>query len=468
MKALPIGISTFKNMQQGNFTYVDKTQLVYNLATQGTYYFLSRPRRFGKSLFIDTLKQAFLSKKDLFKGLYLENNWDWDQTYPVIHIDFAKGNVHSRQALDNKIFDILNEHAQYHSISLEYKSISSQLDELINKLYEKYQQKVVILVDEYDKPILDNITDKKTAEDMRDGLGNLYSVIKGNDAQFKFVFLTGITKFSKVSLFSQLNNLLDISLDKRYATICGYTETELKTTFTDYLSTVNFTDLKAWYNGYNFLGESVYNPYDILLFFRNKSYQNFWFETSTPTFLVKLIQEKKYYFPHLESIEATQSSLSHFDVERFSLENLLFQTGYLTIKHVVEIPGERFFTLGYPNLEVRNAFTNFLLEYIIDDVHTKASIQKKLYFALLNNEIRVILHSFFASIPHDWYRKNPMGGYEGFYAAIVYAFFAGMGFKIMPEDTSNHGRIDLSMKNMFRCKSQFICWASSSVVNRKI
>lgn len=229
MKKLPIGISTLEKIRNENFVYIDKTQHVVRLFSAGKYYFLSRPRRFGKSLLVDTLKQAFLGCKDLFVGLYLENNWDWDKKYPVIHFDFgASSTINSQAVLSEIIWSTLREFAKQYQVALEEDlSYGIAFQQLIRAIHAKHQQQVVVLIDEYDKPILDNIVDQAAAIIMRESLKSLYSVIKTNDAHLKFVLLTGVSKFSKVSLFSGLNNLQDISLTSHYADICGYTQSEL-------------------------------------------------------------------------------------------------------------------------------------------------------------------------------------------------------------------------------------------------
>ncbi|HNM03588.1 MAG TPA: AAA family ATPase, partial [Leptospiraceae bacterium] len=220
MKKLPIGIQTFSKIREGNYYYVDKTQFLADLVENGSYYFLSRPRRFGKSLFLDTLREAFLGSKEYFKGLYLENNWNWDKKYPVIRIDFGTGQLRSASELEQRILEILmNNRNLYEIEDTEHKSLQGKFEGLIQNLHKKYSEKVVILIDEYDKPILDNITDKPLAREMRDGLRNIYSVMKGADAYIKFAFITGVSKFSKINLFSGLNNLQDITLNKRYAAV---------------------------------------------------------------------------------------------------------------------------------------------------------------------------------------------------------------------------------------------------------
>ncbi|HIP12662.1 MAG TPA: hypothetical protein EYG73_08085, partial [Arcobacter sp.] len=331
MKNLPIGIQTFAKIRdkKENYIYIDKTDLALNLITSSGYYFLSRPRRFGKSLFLDTLKDIFEGKKELFEGLYIYDKWDWETTYPVIKISFGAGVIEDRADLDKRIFNIIKTNQE--KLEIECDDIEDSREcflQLIRLAYKKYNQKVVILIDEYDKPILDNITDKELSKEIRDRLKNIYSVIKDSDQYIKFAFLTGVSKFSKVSLFSGLNNLEDISLDARYATICGYTHSDVKETFSERLDGVDLDELKRWYNGYNFLGEGVYNPFDILLFFsKGQLYRHYWFETGSPAFLIEILKEQKYYLPNLENIYMSETDLSSFDVDDIKLETLLFQTG---------------------------------------------------------------------------------------------------------------------------------------------
>ncbi|MEM7180910.1 MAG: AAA family ATPase [Spirochaetota bacterium] len=448
MKKLPIGIQTFSKIRSENYYYIDKTSLITELSNLGTYYFLSRPRRFGKSLFLDTIREAFLGSKELFQGLYLENNWDWSKKHPVVRIDFGSGVLKEPILLEKVILEIIQEHAKRESISLSNETISGRFRELIIELEKKYSEKVVVLVDEYDKPILDNITNSEIAREMRDGLRNLYSVIKGADAYIKFVFITGVSKFSKVNLFSGLNNLKDITLDERYATICGYTEEDLAI-FAERLEGVDRDKMKLWYNGYNFLGDSVYNPFDILLFLEQKKYKNYWFETGNPSFLTDLIQKNKYNSINLENIKISDAGLNSFDVDSIELESLLFQTGYLTIKEKKEILGESVYTLSYPNQEVKRSLTSAIL-HSLSHIGSGETTKRKLdlYEVLSANDIsmlKTIFHSFFASIPHDWYRKNQLANYEGYYASIFYCYFTALGLDVRAEEPSNHGQVDMTV-----------------------
>jgi Predicted AAA-ATPase. len=277
MKYLPIGIQTFRDIIEGGFYYVDKTHFIPKLTSK--YYFLSRPRRFGKSLFLDTLKEAFSGNKELFKGLYLYDNWDWEKKYPVIKISFGGGSVRTPKALINHMSFILKNVSQDHQIELKESIPDEQFYELIKSLSEKRGSQAVVLIDEYDKPILDAIENIEVARENRETLKDFYSVLKDADPYLKLVFLTGVSRFSKVSIFSGLNQLQDITLNEEFSTVCGYTQSELESVFSDRLKDFDKEKIKVWYNGYSWLGESVYNPFDILLLFSEKRFRAFWFET---------------------------------------------------------------------------------------------------------------------------------------------------------------------------------------------
>ena len=454
MKKLPIGIQSFESIREENYYYVDKTPFVKKLVDEGKYYFLARPRRFGKSLFLDTLRQAFLGKRELFQGLYLENNWDWNKKYPVIYISFGAG-VHKnveelKETFESFLIDWKNEF----QIQYEKKSIKDRFLEAIQKIYKKFNQKVVILVDEYDKPILDNITRKDVAIEIREELKNFYSVIKDADPYLKFCFITGVTKFSKVSLFSGLNNLKDITLDPKYATICGYTQQEFEKVFAERLNDVDLEKVKKWYNGYNWLGENVYNPFDILLYLDLKKFRPFWFETGTLIFLINLLIENKYFIPQIENLEAGENIIGSFDVEQIDPETLLFQTGYLTIDSATELETRTVYHLRYPNLEVKMSFNDYILAYFAESYSKKEKNLINLYKILSANELhklKDLFSAFFASIPHDWYRKTELAKYEGFYASIFYCYFTATGFDVIAEDTTSHGRIDMTVFFKDRC-----------------
>ena len=448
LKKLPIGLQTFSKLREGNYYYVDKTPLIAKLANEGEYYFLSRPRRFGKSLLLSTLKSAFAGEEELFKGLYLENHWDWSKQHPVIHLSFGGG----ASTLDDlyQLFQFnLDKSAKQYGIQLTQSYPPNRFAELIQALYEKTALRVVILIDEYDKPILDKLTKPEFAEKVRDEMKNFYSIIKDSDAYIKFVLLTGVSKFSKISLFSGLNNLEDISLSPDYATLCGYTETEIKQVFSDYAEKTDFKALREWYNGYNFLGEKVYNPFDVLLYFKTNVFENYWFETGSPSFLLKLMRERQYSIPDMETLTLTKANLGSFDVNDITLEALLFQTGYLTIKSVERFGDDSLFHLTYPNREVKASLNQYILGDLTrsnpsESTHSRVALYKALKHANFDG-LKQAISSLFAAIPHDWYRKNQMANYEGYYASIVYSCFCAIGLTVIAEDSTNQGQIDLTV-----------------------
>ena len=450
LKKLPIGIQTFSDIRKDDYVYVDKTDIAYNLIESYRYAFLARPRRFGKSLFLDTLRNIFEGNKELFKGLAIEDKWDWSVSYPVITISFANGRIEDRASLDNRIITIIKENQNKLDIPCDDDSdVAGCFRELIIKANEKYNQNVVILVDEYDKPILDNIDEPKIAKSVRDGLVNLYSVIKGSDEYIKFAFLTGVSKFTKTSLFSGLNNLVDISLDEDYGDICGYTQNDVETTFKPYLEGVDMVELKSWYNGYNFLGSDMYNPFDILLFISKKhKYQNYWFETGTPTFLIELIKKNNYFLPALTNLKVDEKLLSSFDINNLDFEVILYQSGYLTIDKVeTSIFGSPEYLLKIPNKEVKRSLSDII---IVDLYKDKNVIPNKtaIYKSLLENDMdkfKSSLRSMFAAIPYNNYTKNDLASFEGFYASIIFIYLQSLGFHIIGEDVTNKGRIDLTI-----------------------
>ena len=449
-KKLPIGIQTFREIREEGYYYVDKTCFARQLIGQGKYYFLSRPRRFGKSLFLDTLKELFEGNEQLFQGLLVHDHWNWSVPYPVIRISFGEGVVKSGSELKERIAELLRHHQQQLGIACDAASNAGCFLELIRKTHQKFGQRVVILVDEYDKPILDNIESPEMALEIREKLRDIYSVIKGADAHVKFSFLTGVSKFSKVSLFSGLNNLKDITIDKRYSAVCGYTDSDVDTVFAPELEGLDRVQIRQWYNGYNWTGEAVYNPFDLLLLFDQREFRPWWFETGTPTFLVKYLAEKGFFTPDLAGLRSSMTLLSTFDVGNIAPEALLFQTGYLTIKQVDEpIRGQWVYTLCYPNHEVETSLNSALLGGYLAEERGSFEVRLRLLDILKADDLpalRDLFHSFFASIPHDWYRKNQLAGYEGYYASIFYSYFAALGLEITVEDSTNKGRIDMTVR----------------------
>jgi hypothetical protein len=449
-KKLPIGIQTLSEIILEGHYYVDKTGFAQRLIQQGKYYFLSRPRRFGKSLFLDTLKEIFEANQPLFTGLIIHDAWDWSQRHPVIRISFGGSALADRADLLESIQQQLKEHEQQFSLSARYQHTRSRFRDLIIRLHEQTGQRVVVLVDEYDKPILDRIEEPAIARAMREELKNIYSVIKDQDAHIRFAILTGVSKFSKVSLFSGLNNLRDITLDPHYSALCGYAEADLEQVFAAELPGLDRQQIRRWYNGYNWLGESVYNPFDLLLLFESRKFRPWWFETGTPGFLVKLMAQRGFFTPDLAAMRTGGELISTFDIEHIGVEALLFQTGYLTIMQEEEMPGGTVrYTLGYPNREVEVSLNASLLAEYAQDASTSFQQRSRLLDLLLANDIaalRELFQSFFASIPHHWFDNNPIAKYEGYYASVFYSYFAALGFDLRVEDATNRGRIDMTLK----------------------
>jgi hypothetical protein len=449
-RRLPIGIQTFREIREGGYYYVDKTGFALRLINEGKYYFLSRPRRFGKSLFLDTLAELFAGTAPLFRGLEAHERWDWGRRFPVVRFSFGGGVIQSRAELDRRIQALLRKNQERLGVVCrDPEDIVGCFSELIEAAEAAHGERVVVLVDEYDKPILDNLTDPDTARDLRDGLRNLYSVIKDADAHIRFAFLTGVSKFSKVSLFSGLNNLNDITVDPDYSALCGYTEADLDAVFAPELEGLDRAQIRAWYNGYNWTGEAVYNPFDVLLLFQKRQFRAWWFETATPSFLVDVLTERRVWLPKVGQLRADAELLSAFDVERISTEALLWQTGYLTIAEEEELFGEYRYRLRFPNREVYQSLSNSLLKAWTPNGQETIGHKARLGELLLANDfagLERLFTAFFASIPTDWYRNNPIAAYEGYYASVFYAYFASLGLDLTPEESSNAGRLDLALR----------------------
>jgi len=374
MKKLPIGYQNFEQLIKEGFIYVDKTEAIHNLLDKGSLYFLSRPRRFGKSLLLSTFRQIFNGNKDLFKGLYIYEKTDYDfEAYPILQFNFADYGhqvLHLEDALSTQIED----YAEAFDVNLPNKGISKKFTYLVQQIAKKGKP-VVILIDEYDKPIVDFLTDVEQAKKNQLILRRLFSPLKGLEAQghLRFLFITGVSKFSHVSLFSDLNNLKDLTISTLAHDLVGITQSELCTYFDAYIrqaaDSFKMTEeellkgVQLWYNGYSFEGTTrLYNPFSLLNFFSENRFRNFWFATGTPTFLVKAIQDQYVNPIDLEYKEVTESFFNKFSIEKLEITGLLFQTGYLTIKETLLDGYETSYVLGYPNVEVRKSFIYNLLE----------------------------------------------------------------------------------------------------------
>ena len=368
MKKLPLGIQTFRKIVEGDYVYVDKTQYIYELINGESYYFLSRPRRFGKSLLLDTIAEAFSGDKELFKGLYIYDSDYSFEKHPVIRIDLSNIANRTPEMLENSLASELKRRILNEGFDIEDKIISDMFKNLIVALYKKYNTGVVVLIDEYDKPILDRLNNLGTAVENSDVLREFYGVLKSMDPFLRFTLITGITKFTKTSVFSGLNNLYDITLIKRYANICGVTAEGLDEYFSaninelihleDFRQYTNIKDeILSWYNGYSWDGRTtVLNPYSLLSFFTGKVFKSFWFSSGTPKFLLDLIKKKPDIYINIKNLRITESMLDSTDIEEIDAELILFQTGYLTIKETQLVQDEAVYLLGMPNKEVENAF----------------------------------------------------------------------------------------------------------------
>ena len=452
---LPIGRQTFEVLRNAQDVYVDKTQLIYQLITQGSVYFLSRPRRFGKSLLLTTLKSLFEGRKDLFEGLWVAEKTDYAfDNYPVLLLDLSLGGAENADSLKTKLINQLNMVAKQLGISLEVEAFDQRFAELIQQLKQKTGQPVVVLIDEYDKPILDNIGKPELGE-IRDTLRQFYTILKASDAHLKFVFLTGISKFSKVSVFSGLNNLTDISMASQYATLCGYTQDELETHFPLWVDDLAaacglerdtvLEKIKLWYNGYRFceVNQLVYNPFSTLLLFQHKKFKAHWFESGTPSMLIQVLTQQNYPLHNLEHLSSTEEEFSVFDVENMQVAPLFFQTGYLTIKD--HDPEFGTYTLGFPNREVKSAFLSHLLKTFDRDRRYSGSIIQELTQAVRAGKVEVfmqVLQSFFASIPYDIQRNQETREKEHYYQSLFYVIFALVGIHTRVEERTHQGRID--------------------------
>ena len=428
MQKLPIGIQTFREIREDNYIYIDKTKQALNAIENYKYSFLSRPRRFGKSLFLDTLRNIYEGNKELFKGLYIYDKWEFEK-YPIIKIDWA-GNFKSLESTEKTAVAILEKNQE--RLEIECKIDDSPticFDRLIREAYKKYKKRVVILVDEYDKPILDNLENVEVALQNRNFLRSFYAIMKANDEYIQFAFLTGISKFSKANIFSGLNMLEDISLVDDFGEVCGYTQSNIENEFSKYFKGIDLELVKKWYYGYNFLGDKVYNPFDILKFIKNKFiFRNYWWESGNSYFLIELLKKQKYNIPQLENITIGEELLNSFEVEKLKLEVLLFQSGYLTIDKFIQTPMGVRYKLKVPNLEVQISLNTMFLEYLTNNNFENERLG--IYETLLEvdlEQFKNIMSSMFASIPYNNYVNNKIGEYEGYYASVFFSYLAGAG-----------------------------------------
>ncbi len=449
-KLMPIGIQDFKKLRtdEKGYLYIDKTKEIHKLLTTSSVVFLSRPRRFGKSLLLSTIRYLFEGERELFEGLWIHNRWDWEKRYPVILLSMPSAG--SVDDLRKKLVELLLEYRDYLGLDVEEdrEIVENFFRRLVLGAVKRYRQKVVVLIDEYDRPILDNIDEPEIAKEVREYLKGFYSLLKDLDEYLKFILLTGVTRFSKAGIFSGLNNLKDISLDPRYGNIVGITQEELERYLGEEIKrhNVDLEEVKEWYNGYNFLGDRLYNPFDVLWFVdRGCVFKDYWFSTGTPNFLIKLIESGNFYIPELSNLVVGEEMMDRFDVENIRPEVILYQAGYLTIDEMIAEEGFIEYKLRIPNREVRQALNKFLLEKMTDD-RVDVGFSKGLSRALREGDIEGIkgwIKRLFESIPYHYHTNNPISQYEGYYASVLFSFFMSTGYEVRGEDVSRRGRADI-------------------------
>ena len=446
-RLLPIGIQDFRTIREQDCYYVDKTPLIRRLVEEGRHYFLSRPRRFGKSLLLDTLRSLFECREELFRGLDIHGHWDWSAPHPVVRLSFD-GKYNDPGDLERSIQTQLELIERNSGIAdVRVRSGPERLLALLDGLHHATGRRVVVLVDEYDKPILDVLHDPKLATANRDHLRGFYGIIKGSAEHVRFTFVTGVSMFSKVSLFSGLNNLEDISLDPHHGTICGYTEDDLDRVFGPELDGLDREQVRTWYNGYHWLGgERVYNPYDVLLLLRNRRFRPYWFETGSPNFLFRTLMERSVSPMELENRLADMSLVSKFDVNDIGIEALLFQTGYLTIVEEQADDFDTFYRLDYPNLEVRISLNRGLLGHLgktgsapLDEGRTLRALLEANDFEGFAGRLR----SYFSGIPYQWHATGDLARHEAWYASLLHMCFRTIDVDVRVEDASSRGRADM-------------------------
>ena len=458
MKKLPFGIQSFRKVIEGGYVYVDKTQYVYDLLCGESYYFLSRPRRFGKSLLLDTIAEAFSGDKGLFKGLHLYDSGYEFLKHPVIRFDMSNMSNDTPEILMGELVNELKKHAREEGLDIGFTTPSAAFKTLIEELYRKHNKTVVVLIDEYDKPILDHISDIELAEANRKALRGFYGVLKSMDPFLRLTFITGITKFTKTSVFSGLNNLRDLTLSRKYANICGIPTDELGQYFSEHIGHLKtlegfnrydsvYDEILSWYDGYSWDGRTrVINPFSLLGFLTEERFANFWYASGTPKFLLDLIKQRPNGYTNLKNFEMGEWTLDTFDIHKLEIEPLLFQTGYLTVKEVLPDQAPAVYLLDMPNNEVRLAFN---LHILAEFTESGAAFSETAYRRIKENlrtgdlvSMMETLKALFSSIPYQLHIKH-----EHYYHSIFFAILNLLGFDIDPEVSVSGGRIDAVLEN---------------------
>jgi len=453
MKKLPLGMQSFRKIIEGDCVYVDKTQYVYDLINDSSYYFMSRPRRFGKSLLLSTIGDAFSGERELFKGLALYDSGFNFEKHPVIRLDMSTLTYKTPETLEQSLLMELKAHAETEGIEITYDMPPDVFKTLIRKLYLKYNKGVVVLIDEYDKPILEHLDDIEVAETIRKNLRNFYGMLKPLDEYLKFTFITGVTKFTKTSIFSELNNLRDITLSKNYAGICGIAIEDLNTYFSEHIKHLEASEelkqydsisdeILAWYDGYSWDGKTRFiNPFSLLNFFREAKFEEYWFDSGTPKFLMDLIKKRPEGYKDLNNIKMSERGMNSFNIQNLAVGPLMFQSGYLTVKEVLPGTAPAIYLLDIPNHEVRSAFNiNILIEFTGKDEVFAESVYSDVKSSLEAGNLQGmldVLKSLFSSIPYQLHISN-----EYYYHSIFYAVLNLLGFKMSAEVSVSGGIVD--------------------------
>ena len=446
MRKLPIGIRDFKELRENDYIYVDKTEYIYNFIRDCKYYFFTRPKGFGKSLLLSTIEYIYKGEKELFKGLYIYDKWNWTKTYPVIKIDFQDIKIKDSKDLLNKLKQILKGYYRYFSIDIKLKpyygdSIYKDLSILVEQVYEKYGKQVVVLVNEYDKPLLDVITNKKEAEKVRNILRSFYNGLKGADKELEFLLLMGTSLNPLLTFFGGLNNLMRATTYWKVENMCGFTQQEILHYFKDYLNDVDMDQLKEWYNGYSFGKNKLYNPYDILMFLSNdKKIDSYWYKQTDPSVLLDLIEQEKYFVPYVEN--SYNDDFEHFDIEMMYIESLMFKMGYLTIKE--QINGDRGveYILAFPNKEVRICFNQDILnlianwsnkEEIVKSAQKLKNILEKEDIKLIKDELEILINR----IKDEWIGYGCL--------MVVFSILYATGLTVITNSYKSQEKIELTV-----------------------
>ena len=457
-KLYPIGIQTFERIRKEDKFYIDKTEYVYRMThTDGTYFFLSRPRRFGKSLLVSTFQSYFEGKKELFEGLAIEKlEKEWNE-YPVLHFDLSKGKHMEKEQLNRYLLDIIEKQEARFDCMSNKIDVNIRLDDLINAVYQKTGKQVVVLIDEYDAPLLDVAHEKEKLDELRNSMRNFYSPLKGNESMLRFVFMTGITKFSQLSIFSELNNIKNVSMDEPYAGICGITKEEMLTQMSDDIDALaehlelsreeTIQELKNHYDGYHFCWPSpdVFNPYSLLNCFADGRMDDYWFGSGTPTYLINMM--RKYEFLPADLGETIEVGKKDFDAPTETMTTivpLLYQSGYVTIKGYDK--PTRLYQLALPNQEIRVGLYGSLLPHYLTDKSAKANTTiAKMSVLVKKGDMDAafcLLNDFLNTVP---YCDNT--NYEGHWQQTLYIMFALLtNYRIIVESHTAKGRIDITME----------------------